>query len=1295
MLILRGCPALSGFRTEKTLASLRARCSELHSVYAEFVHFADVNGELSAVESERLHALLTYGPAASARDLAAAALIVIPRPGTLSPWSSKATDIVHNCGLAKVRRVERGTAWWLARADGTALSAVDTAQLKSALHDRMTQAVIDHIDAAAGLFAQHEPAPLRTIRLDGDGRRALLAANTDMGLALSDGEIDYLLDAFTSIGRDPTDVELMMFAQANSEHCRHKIFNAEWTVDGKKQKQSLFDMIRATHEHAPGRVLSAYRDNAAVMQGLNSSRFVPGTDGRYEYGAEDVHILMKVETHNHPTAISPFPGAATGSGGEIRDEAATGTGAKPKAGLTGFAVSNLHLPDLPQPWEQRHGRPDRIASALEIMLEGPIGAASYNNEYGRPALCGYFRTLEQKNGADGVIHGYHKPIMLAGGLGTIRPGQVHKRPVPPGAKLVLLGGPALLIGLGGGAASSMASGSSEQQLDFASVQRDNAEMERRCQEVIDRCWAQGDRNPILSIHDVGAGGLSNALPELVHAAGRGASVDLRAVPSADPGMSPMEIWCNEAQERYLLAVSAEGMAEFERLCRRERAPFAVVGTTDDSDRLRVADPLLGGTPVDMPLPLLLGKPPRMRREARRLQQRRGALDLSGIDLRAAAERVLQLPSVADKRFLITIGDRTVSGLVVRDQMVGPWQCPVADCAVTASSYDGFTGEAMAVGERPAVAVIDAPASGRLAVAEAITNLCAARVLRLGDVCLSANWMAACGAPGEDAKLFDTVAAVSELARALGIPIPVGKDSLSMNTVWHENGVEKQVRAPVSLNVTAFAPVADVRRSLTPQLRNAGNSRLLLIDLSAGRNRMGGSALAQCWNMNGGATPDLDEPESLAALFRAVQLLNDAGLLLAWHDRSDGGLFATLCEMAFAGRCGIRMELNVGDDELLPFLFNEEPGGVIQYRDEDADAVLRTLRQSGLRTEMLREIGAPATDAAVSILSRGRTRFSEDLHALHRLWSRTSYHMQLLRDDPACAKEEYDRLLDRNDPGLSFPVDFDPAPRAAPAIGGRRPRIAVLREQGVNGQAEMAAAFERAGFDAVDVHMNDLLDGAATLRDFKGFVAGGGFSYGDVLGAGGGWARTILYNRRLLDEFRDFCARPDSFGLGACNGCQMLVHLRGLIPGAEFWPEFVRNRSEQFESRLVMVEVLDSPSILFAGMAGVRAPIVVAHGEGRAQFASPSDRARVRPILRFVDHRGAPTEIYPLNPNGSPAGLTGFTTNDGRFSVLMPHPERAFLARQFSWLPEDWRHEEGPWMRIFHNARRWVGGSAGA
>jgi len=1295
MLILRGSPALSGFRTEKLLASLRARSPNLERVYAEFVHFADVGGTLDKVERDRLDALLHYGPPPADRPLDSAVLIVVPRAGTLSPWSSKATDILHNCGLSKIRRVERGTAWWLERPDGAPLSAVEAETLKPLLHDRMTQAVIGRMSEAERLFEQREPAPLRTIALGRDGRKALRAANAEMGLALNDGEIDYLVEAFAALKRDPTDVELMMFAQANSEHCRHKIFNAEWNLDGRRQKESLFDMIRATHAHAPGRVLSAYRDNAAVMAGFNASRFLPSADGLYEYRPEDVHILMKVETHNHPTAISPFPGAATGSGGEIRDEAATGTGAKPKAGMTGFAVSNLHIPGLPQPWEERNGRPGRIASALGIMIEGPIGAASYNNEYGRPALCGYFRTLEQKNGADHVIHGYHKPIMLAGGLGTIRPGQVHKREVPAGAKLVVLGGPALLIGLGGGAASSMASGSSEEQLDFASVQRDNAEMERRCQEVIDRCWARGESNPILSIHDVGAGGLSNALPELVHGAGRGAKVDLRAVPSADPGLSPMEIWCNEAQERYILAVAADGIAEFERLCRRERAPFAIIGTADDSDRLHVADTLLGKAPVDMPLPVLLGKPPRMQREAKRVSTAAKPLDLSTIDLRETAERVLQLPSVADKRFLITIGDRTVSGLVSRDQMVGPWQTPVADCAVTASGYQGFTGEAMAVGERPAVAILDAPASGRLAIAESITNLCAARILRLEDVCLSANWMAACGQPGEDARLFDTVAAVSALARELGIPIPVGKDSLSMNTVWREDGAERQVHAPVSLNITAFAPVADVRRSLTPQLRNVEDSRLLLVDLSAGRMRLGASALAQCWNLRGGAAPDLDDAGALAALFRAVQILNDAGLLLAWHDRSDGGLFATLCEMAFAGRRGLRIETDVDGAALLPFLFNEEPGAVIQFRGEDADAVLRTLRQSGLKDTMLVPLGNPDADPTISISRRGHAVFKEDLHVLHRLWSRTSFHMQSLRDDPKCAREEYDRLLDRTDPGLSVSPGFDPAPRRAPVVGGARPRIAILREQGVNGQVEMAAAFERAGFDAVDVHMNDLLDGTVTLRDFRGFAAGGGFSYGDVLGAGGGWAKTILYNRKLLDEFREFFTRADSFGLGACNGCQMLTHLRGLIPGAEFWPEFVRNRSEQFEARLVMAEVMESPSILFAGMAGLRAPIVIAHGEGRAQFTAAGDIKRVQPILRYVDHRGAAAESYPLNPNGSPLGQTGFTTDDGRFTILMPHPERAFLRRQYSWLPDDWPHEEGPWMRLFHNARRWAGDTAGA
>ena len=1285
MLTLRGAPALTAFRRDQLLGKVRNAWPHVVSVHGEFVHFVRTERELKPEELARLDGLL--GTCRSEFDLARAQAVVIPRPGTLSPWSSKATDILHNCGMHAAMRVERGTVWWL---EGIAACATLPDPVKALFHDPMTQAIVARLEQTVGVvFEQRTPGTLRTIALGAVGRGALEQANRDLGLALSAGEMDYLIAAYTDLKRDPTDAELMMFAQANSEHCRHKIFNAAWTVDGANQPHSLFDLIRQTHAKSPGRVLSAYTDNAAVMEGYTASRFFPDTDGVYRYHAEAVHFLAKVETHNHPTAISPFPGAATGAGGEIRDEAATGIGAKAKAGLTGFAVSDLHIPTLPQPWEESVNKPQRIAAPLEIMIQGPIGAAAYNNEFGRPALCGYFRTLEQTDLHTDVVHGFHKPIMLAGGIGMVRPQHVHKREVAAGSAIVVLGGPAMLIGLGGGAASSLATGSSDEQLDFASVQRDNAEMQRRCQEVIDRCWAMGDDNPLLSIHDVGAGGLSNALPELVHGGGRGATFDLRNIPSADPGLSPLELWCNEAQERYVLAISPNRLRQFARLCRRERAPYCVVGHTNVGGQLRVEDARSVQAPVDMPLNVLLGKLPRMERKVQRQTQGNRMIDLTGIDLNSAIERVLQLPAVADKSFLITIGDRTVSGLVVRDQMVGPWQTPVADCAVTASGFEYFVGEAMALGERPPVAVINAPASGRLAVAEAITNLCAAPILRLSDIALSANWMAACGEPGEDARLFDTVHAVSKLAQELGIPIPVGKDSLSMKTAWQEQGQPRRVVSPVSVNITAFAPVADTRRVLTPQLLPIEGSRLLLVDLGQGRNRLGGSALAQVFKLAGGPSADLDDATQLAAFFQGVQLLNQMDLLLAYHDRSDGGLLATACEMAFAGRRGMTLDLPCAESQVLPFLFNEEPGALLQLRPGQEQAAVAALIGLGLTETALVGLGASNDSMTLELRLGTKSIYTRDIMQLHRVWSKTSCHMQSLRDNPDCAREDYDRLLDKDDPGLH--LHWPNAPIfAAPAVNTAKPRVAVLREQGVNGQVEMAGAFDRAGFEAVDVHMSDLLCGNLSLKDFQGLAAGGGFSYGDVLGAGGGWAKTILYHEVLLEEFTKFFQRTDTFGIGICNGCQMLSHLRDLIPGAGHWPRFLRNRSEQFEARLAMVEILSSPSILFRDMHGARLPIASSHGEGRAHYQDESARQQALPVMRFVDNRGQPTELYPANPNGSPGGNTGFTTDDGRFTIVMPHPERTFLSKQFSWLPRQWNREDSPWMALFHNARKWVG-----
>jgi phosphoribosylformylglycinamidine synthase len=1340
MLTLRGAPALSPFRLEKlgrAVASAAPRVSRLHAC---FWHFAETARELDAAEAGVLERILRYGPALPPDEPAGELLLVIPRPGTVSPWSSKATDIAKHCGLEAVVRLERGIGYYFEAGKG-ALSAGERARLAPLIHDRMTEAVFSSLEDAARLFRHVAPAPLAIVDILAGGREALERANREMGLALSPDEVEYLLENFRRAGRNPTDVELMMFAQANSEHCRHKIFNARWVLDGEPQPHSLFQMIRHTHAAHPQGTLVAYSDNAAVMEGARVERFGPVDGGAYAWREEPLHILMKVETHNHPTAISPFPGAATGAGGEIRDEGATGRGARPKAGLTGFSVSNLNIPGFVQPWEvyqgqgsggkvqgagtetphaspltpHVYGRPNRIASALQIMIEGPIGGAAFNNEFGRPNLAGYFRSFELE--AAGEMRGYHKPIMIAGGLGNITPENVAKREFPAGALLIQLGGPGMLIGLGGGAASSMDSGANVEDLDFDSVQRANAEMQRRAQEVIDRCWRMGDANPILAIHDVGAGGLSNALPELAHGTRRGARFDLRRVPSEEPGMSPMQIWCNEAQERYVLAIAPESLPRFREICERERCPFAVVGEATEERRLTVADPLFGNTPVDMQMEVLLGKPPRMVRDVTHVTRELPPFDLMGVTLKEAAFRVLRLPAVADKTFLISIGDRTVGGMTARDQMVGPWQVPVADVAVTLMGYRTLQGEAMAMGERAPLALISPAASGRMAVAEALTNIAAAQAGDIGRVKLSANWMAAAGHSGEDAALFDTVRAVAlEFCPALGVSIPVGKDSLSMKTTWEEGGQRKQVTAPLSLIVSAFAPVEDAAKTLTPQLRtNAGETELLLIDLGRGRNRLGGSALAQVHGNLGNECPDCDDPALLKGLFAAIQQLNREGLLLAYHDRSDGGLFATLCEMAFAGRCGLTVNLDqlcydpwLNDvdgqemrpdafggrylDQLLAVLFAEELGAVIQVRSAERPRAMEVLGAHGLRDLAFR-LGAPAAADEIRFYRNNKPVLAEKRVDLQRAWSETTYHLQRLRDNPECAQQEYDRILDAADPGLHVHLTFDiNEDVAAPLVNtGARPHIAILREQGVNGQLEMAAAFDRAGFEAVDVHMSDIIAGRASLAGFKGFAACGGFSYGDVLGAGEGWAKSILFNPRARAEFEAFFARGDSFALGVCNGCQMMSNLHEIIPGAGHWPHFVRNRSEQFEARFVMVEVPESPSLFFQGMAGSRMPVATAHGEGYAEFSSPAqlEAARGLVALRYVDNRGDLTETYPLNPNGSPGGITGLTTADGRFTILMPHPERVFRAVQHSWRPDGWG-EDGPWMRMFRNARKWVG-----
>ncbi len=1296
MQIFHGSTAASDFRLKKLLSTLQLIDNHVQQLSASFIHFAHISEDLSTEEEKHLSELLDYGSSRDDLDKNGQLQLVIPRPGTISPWSSKATDIAHNCSLTKVLRLERGIAWSLITKDSKPIKTESLQSISQYLHDRMTETVLTSLEEASILFDETRPKPLQTVVLGDNGQTALEKANLELGLALSDVEIQYLLKSYEELGRDPTDVELMMFAQANSEHCRHKIFNSTWTIDGEKQDETLFSMIRKTFQTNPGHVLSAYEDNAAVAGGYSAERFFPDVEQhRYGYHEEDVNLLMKVETHNHPTAISPFPGAATGSGGEIRDETATGRGAKPKAGLTGFSVSNLNIPDFIHPWENDYGKPDRIVSALDIMIEGPIGGAAFNNEFGRPNLCGYFRSYEQLENETGRIRGYHKPIMIAGGYGMIRSEHVEKDRIPAGAKLIVLGGPAMLIGLGGGAASSMASGSSHEDLDFASVQRQNPEIQRRCQEVVDRCWAMGKSNPIISIHDVGAGGLSNALPELVSDSDRGAVFELRKIPNDEPGMSPMEIWCNESQERYVLAISAEHLEQFTRLCQRERAPFAILGEATAEQQLVLNDILFDNKAIDIPMSVLLGKLPRMLRSTQHGKNQFSDFDIQNINLKEAIKRLLRLPTIADKRFLITIGDRSVSGLVCRDQMVGPWQVPVADCAVSSSAYGHTVGEAMAMGERSPIALIDAPASGRMALAEAITNIAAARILQISDIALSANWMAACGQLDEDAKLFDTVSTISELCQSLGICIPVGKDSLSMNTIWQEQDVEqqsieRQVSSPLSLVITAFAPVADTRLSLTPQLRTLEQETLVvLIDLGRGKNRMGGSCLTQVYNHIGSATPDLDQPEDLKNFFRSIQLLNEMGLLLAYHDRSDGGLLTTLIEMCLAGRMGVSVSLDALPGEPAPVLFNEELGAVIQIRKDSLDAVNKVFATCGELQQYVFVLGQTNTDKQFRIEKQGSTLFSESLEALQEDWSLSSYHMQSLRDNPDCAKQEYQQVCNMEDGGLFVTTTFDEK-QLVPPIKTHRPRIAVLREQGVNGQTEMAAAFDRAGFDAIDVHMTDLINRHVNLDSFSGLAACGGFSYGDVLGAGGGWAKSILFNSAIRDQFQHFFQREDTFAFGVCNGCQMLSQLRDLIPGAEHWPDFVRNHSEQFEARLVMVEIMDSPSILLNNMTGSMLPIVVAHGEGRVAYKNETDFQQVISSLRYVDNHGNATEAYPCNPNGSVSGETGFTTADGRFTIMMPHPERVFLRSQFSWLPESWKSENGPWMTLFNNARKWLG-----
>ncbi|HVT32794.1 MAG TPA: phosphoribosylformylglycinamidine synthase [Rhodanobacteraceae bacterium] len=1317
MIVLDGQPALSAFRIDRLNAELAHHAPGCRVLAARHVYFVDAAKD--EIDLGELAEILEAARGAPRP----AAFWVVPRLGTRSPWSSKATDILQGCGLP-VRRIERGTAFELEGAP-----APDNAEWNAVvgdLHDPMTQSVIVSLDGIDGLFDTGAPAPLRRIALGGDPKPALAQANARLGLALAPDEIEYLAESYAALGRDPTDAELMMFAQANSEHCRHKIFNADFSIDGAKQDRSLFAMIRNTHAKSPAHTLSAYKDNAAVIEGSGAARFFADpSDDRYAGHREDTPYAIKVETHNHPTAISPYPGASTGSGGEIRDEGATGRGGKPKAGLTGFSVSHLRIPGLPRPWEKDRPLPPRFASAFEIMRDGPIGAASFNNEFGRPALGGYFRTFEQETSESGVRRGYDKPIMIAGGVANLRRGDVEKKMLADGDAVIVLGGPAMLIGLGGGAASSMAAGSSSEALDFASVQRDNPEMQRRCQQVIDACWARAT-NPIVSIHDVGAGGLSNAIPELLNDSNVGGRIDLRAIPSDDPHLSPMQIWCNESQERYVLGIRPADLALFESLCARERCPFAVVGAATTERRLVVTDsgssesrianresPL---SVIDLPLDVLFGKPPRMHRDARRAMQRVDLVaDFSGIALDEAVMRVLRVPAVGSKSFLITIGDRTVGGLCSRDPMVGPWQVPVADCAVTLADFDGYAGEAMAMGERTPLALIDAAASARMAVGEALTNLAAAEV-RLDEVRLSANWMAAVGHAGEDAALHDAVRAVGmELCPALGISIPVGKDSLSMQVRWAEPALpssdpsghllpqaaegnatrsavtEQQTIAPVSLIVSAFARTLDARQALTPGLvLDQGESELWLIDLGAGQSRLGGSALLQAFGRGGGLAPDLDDAKRFGAFFAAIQEANANGLLLAYHDRADGGAIVALVEMALAGHCGLDVLLDGWAGNTMADLFNEELGAVVQIRSADREAVRALFDAHGLGA-IAHRVATPCKKLRVRVELEGETLAEWKWRDLMHAWSETSHAMQRLRDNPESADAELAWRCDEDDRGIVPRLTFDPAEDvAAPYIAtGARPRVAILRDQGVNGQIEMAAAFTRAGFDAIDVHMTDLQSARRKLADFAGFAACGGFSYGDVLGAGRGWAASILYNDALRDQFAAFFADPSKFALGVCNGCQMLAALKGIVPGAGHWPRFARNASEQYEARLVTLEVLDSPSILFTGMAGSRIPCAVAHGEGRAEFAESADADRAGACVRFVDDGGDATVRFPLNSNGSPHGRTGFTAADGRVTILMPHPERVFRSVQMSWRPREWG-EDSPWMRMFRNARAWVG-----
>ena len=1287
MIILRGSPALSSFRVQKLLSDFQQESLPVKGIYAEFVHVVDLESDLTSEKKSTLEKLLTYGPSLEAKDPEGSLFVVAPRPGTISPWSSKATDIAHICGLSEIKRIERAVAYYVDFNGGVTEEV--SKKVKAKIHDRMTQKVFQAFHQLDVLFLHEEPKKLVEVPILTEGRLALERADKEMGLALASAEIDYLVESFTALKRNPTDVELYMFAEMNSEHCRHKVFGAAWTIDGEQKDLSLFQMIKNTYKMHSTNILSAYKDNAAVMNGAaKAGRYYadPKTN-KYGWHEEPIPILMKVETHNHPTAISPFPGAATGSGGEIRDEGATGRGSKPKAGLTGYSVSNLKIPGYEQPWEKDFGNPARLASPLDIMIEGPLGGAAFNNEFGRPNILGYFRTFEEEvpSTKGKEVRGYHKPIMLAGGLGNIKEEFISKGHINPGDALIALGGPAMLIGLGGGAASSVTSGSGNEDLDFASVQRGNPEMQRRCQEVIDRCWALEKENPISFIHDVGAGGLSNAFPELVNDGGLGGKFELRKVPNDEPGMSPYEIWSNESQERYVIAVPQDKLQVFDAICKRERCPYSVVGTAVEQKQLTLTDSHFNNTPVDMPLNVLLGKPPRMIRDnhsAKRPLSATPTLDKQTVG--DVAKRVLANPSVADKTFLITIGDRSVTGMIARDQMVGPWQVPVADVAVTTATLDSNEGEAMSIGERAPVALISPAASARMAVAEALTNMAAASIDDMGRINLSANWMASPNYEGDGADLYEAVQSIGmELCPELGITIPVGKDSMSMSTVWEDEKGKHNVTAPISVVISAFAPVADARITLTPVLQKKA-SRLLLVDLARGKNRMGASIAAQVFCELGNTAPDVDNAKELRTFFETVQKLNKAQKILAYHDKSDGGLFVTALEMAFAGHTGVTLDVSALKGSLIEILFNEELGAVLQVADENVSAVKDAFAAAGLG-DCVTDVGT-LNDSYEFIVGDYKAGISE----LRSIWSDTTRRIAALRDNPECAESEYQLKLEQDDPGISPKVTFDVSVKKDYES---RPKMAILREQGVNGEVEMAAAFDRAGFESIDVHMTDILSGKISLKDFQGLVACGGFSYGDVLGAGEGWAKSILFHAKARKEFEEFFRRENTFTLGVCNGCQMVSNLKDLIPGAEHWPRFVQNLSERFEARFSSLKIEETPSVLLKGMAGSVLPIAVAHGEGRAEFASREAAEACLKTglvsLRYVDGKHQYTERYPLNPNGSPFGITGLTSKEGRALIMMPHPERVFRTVQNSWHPADWG-EYAPWMKLFLNARAFVG-----